>query len=170
MRPSGSRPEGNGRRHHRHEHRCPPPSLPPRQCRHAASGKAAQGHRDPRLSASPDRSHPRELASEEILIRADSHDACPEVLDWCEANGLDDVRGLAPTRTLRRHIGGLEASTLARFKASSSATKVRLFLHAGTYWLPWSLRALMPRRFSQRLAQFDTLWLRLVSVRGLFEW
>jgi hypothetical protein len=61
----------------------------------------------------------------EILIRADSHYACPEVLDWCEANGLD--YGLAPTRTLRRHIAGLEASTLARFKANSSATKLRRF-------------------------------------------
>jgi hypothetical protein len=183
----------------------------------------------------------------EILIRADSHYACPEVLDWCEANGLDYVLGLAPTRTLRRHIGGLEASTLARFKASFSATKVRrfkefydaagswsrvrrivarveagdqgtdtrfivtnlghgtgrglyqdlycrrgqaenyvkawkthlaadrtsctkasanqfrLFLHAGAYWLLWSLRALMPRRSSWRVAQFDTLRLRLIK-------
>ena len=183
----------------------------------------------------------------EILIRADSHYACPEVLDWCEANGLDYVLGLAPTRTLRRHIGGLEASILARFKASSSTTKVRrfkefydaagswsrvrrivarveagdqgtdtrlivinlghgdgrslyqdlycrrgqaenhikawkthlaadrtscpkatanqfrLFLHAGAYWLLWSLRALMPRRSSWRVAQFDTLRLRLIK-------
>jgi hypothetical protein len=183
----------------------------------------------------------------EILIRADSHYACPEVLDWCEANGLDYVLGLASTRTLRRHIGGLEASTLARFTADSSATKVRrfkefydaagswsrvrrivarveagdqgtdtrfivtnlghgdgrslyqdlycrrgqaenhikawkshlaadrtscpkatanqfrLFLHAGAYWLLWSLRALMPRRSSWRLAQFDTLRLRLIK-------
>jgi hypothetical protein len=183
----------------------------------------------------------------EILIRADSHYACPEVLDWCETNGLDYVLGLAPTRTLRRHIAGLEASIVARFKANSSATKVRrfkefydaagswsrarrivarveagdqgtdtrfivtnlghgtgrslyqdlycrrgqaenyvkawkthlaadrtscpkatanqfrLFLHAGAYWLLWSLRALMPRRSSWRLAQFDTLRLRLIK-------
>lgn len=183
----------------------------------------------------------------EILVRADSHYACPEVLDWCEANGLDYVLGLAPTRTLRRHIAGLEASTLARFKVDPSATKVRrfkefydaagswsrvrrivarveageqgtdtrfivtnlghgdgrslyqdlycrrgqaenhikawkthlaadrtscpkatanqfrLFLHAGAYWLLWSLRALMPRRSSWRVAQFDTLRLRLIK-------
>jgi Transposase DDE domain group 1 len=183
----------------------------------------------------------------EILVRADSHYACPEVLDWCEANGLDYVLGLAPTRTLRRHIAGLEASTLARFKVDPSATKVRrfkefydaagswsrvrrivarveageqgtdtrfivtnlghgdgrslyqdlycrrgqaenhikawkthlaadrtscpkatanqfrLFLHAGAYWLLWSLRALMPRRSSWRVAQFDTLRLHLIK-------
>lgn len=184
----------------------------------------------------------------EILIRADSHYAGPEVLDWCQANGLDYVLGLAPTRTLRRHIAGLEASTLARFKAApgdgkirrfkeffdaagrwsrvrrivarveagdqgtdtrfivtnlghgsgrslyqdlycrrgqaenhikawkthlaadrtscpkATANQFRLFLHAGAYWLLWSLRALMPRRSSWRVAQFDTLRLRLIKI------
>ena len=63
----------------------------------------------------------------EILLRADSHYACPEVLDWCEAKGLDYILGLVPTRTLRRHVAGLEASTAARFKADPTAGKVRRF-------------------------------------------
>ena len=63
----------------------------------------------------------------EILLRADSHYACPEVLDWCEAKGIDYVLGLAPTRTLRRHVAGLEESTAARFKAAPSGGKVRRF-------------------------------------------
>ena len=184
----------------------------------------------------------------EILLRADSHYACPEVLDWCEANGLAYILGLAPTSTLKRHVGGLEASTSARFKADPTAGKVRrfkefhdaagswsrvrrivarveaggdgtdtrfivtnlghgngrslyqdlycrrgqaenhikawkshlaadrtscpkatanqfrLFLHAGAYWLLWSLRALMPRASSWRVAQFDTLRLRLIKI------
>jgi hypothetical protein len=184
----------------------------------------------------------------EILLRADSHYACPEVLDWCETQGLDYILGLAPTSTLRRHITGLEESTAARFKAAPSEGKVRrfkeffdaaktwsrvrrivarveaggdgtdsrfivtnlghgngrslyqdlycrrgraenhikawkthlaadrtscpkatanqfrLFLHAGAYWLLWSLRALMPKRSSWRVAQFDTLRLRLIKV------
>jgi hypothetical protein len=184
----------------------------------------------------------------EILLRADSHYACPEVLDWCEANGIDYVFGLAPTSTLKRHVGGLEASTSARFKADPTAGKVRRFkefhdaagswsrvrrivarveaggdgtdtrfivtnlgpgngrslyqdlycrrgqaenhikawkshlaadrtscpkatanqfrpfLHAGAYWLLWSLRALMPRASSWRVAQFDTLRLRLIKI------
>ena len=183
-----------------------------------------------------------------ILVRADSHYACPEVLDWCEANGVDYVFGLAPTSTLRTHVGGLEASTAARFTADQSVGKVRrfkeffdaagswsrvrrivarveaggegtdvrfivtnlgagngrslyqdlycrrgqaenhikawkthlaadrtscpkatanqfrLFLHAGAYWLLWSLRTLMPRRSSWRVAQFDTLRLRLIKI------
>ena len=63
----------------------------------------------------------------EILVRADSHYACPEVLDWCEANGIDYVFGLAPTSTWKRHVGAVEASTLARFKADPSGGKVRRF-------------------------------------------
>ena len=184
----------------------------------------------------------------EILVRADSHYACPEVLDWCEANRIDYVFGLAPNSTLRRHVAGLEESTAARFAADPSGGKVRrfkefhdaaktwsrvrrivarveagsggtdtrfivttlghsngrslyqdlycrrgqaenhikawkahlaadrtscpkasanqfrLFLHAGAYWLLWSLRALMPKASSWRVAQFDTLRLRLVKV------
>jgi len=184
----------------------------------------------------------------EILLRADSHYACPEVLDWCEANRIDYVFGLAPNTTLRRHVTGLEKSTAARFETAPTGGKVRrfkeffdaaktwsrvrrivarveagsdgtdtrfivtnlghgngrslyqelycrrgqaenhikawkthlaadrtscpratanqfrLFLHAGAYWLLWSLRALMPRRSSWRVAQFDTLRLRLIKV------
>jgi Transposase DDE domain group 1 len=183
-----------------------------------------------------------------ILLRGDSHYCCPEVLDWCRANGLDYILGVAPTTTLRRHIEGLEASTKARFEAApkdgklrrfkeffdgaaswsrveriiarvevgaegpdtrfvvtnlklrnarilyedvycrrgqaenhikswkthlaadrtsctkATANQFRLFLHAGAYWLMWGLRASMPRRSMWRVAQFDTLRLRLIKV------
>ena len=32
-----------------------------------------------------------------IMLRADSHYCCPEVLDFCRANGLDYILGVAPT-------------------------------------------------------------------------
>ena len=63
----------------------------------------------------------------EILLRADSHYCCPEVIDWCRANGIDFILGVAPTTTLRRHIEGLEASVKARFEASSKEGKARRF-------------------------------------------
>jgi Transposase DDE domain group 1 len=63
----------------------------------------------------------------EILLRADSHYCSPEVLDWCRANSLDYILGVAPTATLRRHIGDLEASTSARFEAAPNDGKVRRF-------------------------------------------
>ena len=46
----------------------------------------------------------------------------------------------------------------------ASANQFRLFLHAGAYWLLWSLRSLMPKRSLWRVAQFDTLRLRLIKI------
>jgi hypothetical protein len=183
-----------------------------------------------------------------ILLRADSHYCCPEVLDWCRANDIDFVFGVAPTTTLRAHVKTLEASTKARFDvvpggdklrrykefhdgaaswsrveriiarvevgpegtdsrfvvtnlegrsartiyddiycrrgqaenhikswkthlaadrtscSSATANQFRLFLHAGAYWLMWSLRALAPKRSTWRVAQFDTLRLKLIKI------
>jgi hypothetical protein len=184
----------------------------------------------------------------EILIRADSHYCAPEVLDFCRAEGLDFILGVASTTTLRRHVEALEQSTatrraampgtdelrrymefydgarswsrveriIARVEASAqgtdtrfivtnlsggsaralyertycqrgqaenhlkawkrhlaadrtsccraSANQFRLMLHTGAYWLLWSLRRLMPKRSAWRVAQFDTLRLRLVKL------
>ena len=186
--------------------------------------------------------------STRILLRGDSHYCCPEVLDWCRANGVNYILGVAPTTTLRRHIESLEASAKARFDAApkdgklrrfkeffdgaaswsrveriiarvevgaegpdtrfvvtnlklrnarvlyedvycrrgqaenhikslkthlaadrtscttATANQFRLFLHAGAYWLMWSLRASMPKHSMWRVAQFDTLRLRLIKV------
>lgn len=62
-----------------------------------------------------------------ILIRADSPYCGPQVIDWCRANGVDFILGVAPTTTLREHVAHLEATTLARFEASAKTAKVRRF-------------------------------------------
>ena len=46
----------------------------------------------------------------------------------------------------------------------ASANQFRLMLHTGAYRLLWSLRSLMPKRSTWRVAQFDTLRLRLVKL------
>jgi hypothetical protein len=46
----------------------------------------------------------------------------------------------------------------------ATANQLRLFLHAGAYWLMWGLRVSMPKRSMWRIAQFDTLRLRLIKV------
>jgi Transposase DDE domain group 1 len=184
----------------------------------------------------------------EILLRADSHYTAPEVLDWCRANRVDWLLGLAPNAALRRHVAALEKSTAERFKAApdrgkirrfaqfydaaqswsrteriiarvelgpaatdtrfivtnleggrakhlyerlycargqaenhikawknhlaadrtscheAEANQFRLFLHAGAYWLLWSMRRVMPKSSAWRVMQFDTLRLRLVKL------
>jgi hypothetical protein len=47
---------------------------------------------------------------------------------------------------------------------SATANQLRLFLHAGAYWLLWTLRAALPKRSPWRRAQFDTLRLRLIKI------
>src|SRR4051794_41372620 len=44
---------------------------------------------------------------------------------------------------------------------TASANQMRLFLHAGAYWILWTLRAAMPRRSSWRGGQVGK-----VRVRG----
>jgi hypothetical protein len=189
----------------------------------------------------------------QILIRGDSHYCSPKVIDFCRANGLDFIFGVAPTATLRRHVATLETSTKARFDAGSKTAKVRrykefydgaaswsrverivarveagpdgpdtrfivtnlpggrpkmlyediycqrgrmenhikswkthlaadrtscnkstanqfrLFLHAGAYWLMWALRNAMPKRSAWRVAQFDTLRLKLIKIAARVE-
>ena len=73
----------------------------------------------------------------EILVRGDSHYCAPEVLDFCRANGLDYILGVAPTSTLRRHIEGLEAATKTLYEAAPKDGKARRFkeFYAGaTSW------------------------------------
>ena len=181
-------------------------------------------------------------------MRADSHYAAPQVFDWCRANRVDWVFGLATNAALCRHVTALEKSTAARFRAgpgrgkvrrfmqfydaaeswdrveriiarveagpegadtrfivtnleagrakhlyerlycargqaenhikawknhlaadrtschAAEANQFRLFLHAGAYWLLWSMRRLMPKRSAWRVVQFDTLRLRLIKL------
>jgi hypothetical protein len=42
-------------------------------------------------------------------------------------NGLDYILGVAPTATLRRHIGDLEASVKARYEAAPKDGKARRY-------------------------------------------
>jgi hypothetical protein len=47
---------------------------------------------------------------------------------------------------------------------TATANQFRLFLHAGAYWLLWSLRCVMPKGSTWRVMQFDTLRLRLIKL------
>ena len=47
----------------------------------------------------------------------------------------------------------------------AEANQFRLFLHAGAYWLLWSMRRLMPKRSIWRVIQFDTLRLLKLAAR-----
>jgi hypothetical protein len=63
----------------------------------------------------------------EILLRADSHYCAPEVLDFCRAERVDFILGVASTTTLRRHVEALEHSTAARQAATTGPDKLRRY-------------------------------------------
>jgi hypothetical protein len=59
----------------------------------------------------------------------------------------------------KRHLAADRTSCIR-----ATANQFRLMLHTGAYWLLWSLRSLMPKRSTWRVAQFDTLRLRLIKL------
>src|SRR4051812_12428872 len=63
----------------------------------------------------------------ELLIRADSHYCAPEVLDFCRAQGLHYILGLATSSTLRAHVAALEHSTTARHANGATGGKLRRY-------------------------------------------
>ena len=73
---------------------------------------------------------------------------------------------LLPTRPGGEPHQGLENPSAADRTSwpKATANQFRLFLHAGAYWLLWRLRTLMPKHSSWRVAQFDTLRLRLIKI------
>src|SRR4051812_17987449 len=105
--------------------------------------------------------------------------AGPQVVDTrFIVTSLDQVRG----RTVYQDIycaRGEAENQIKAWKAHlaadrtaccrATANQMRLFLHIGAYWLMWSLRAAMPRRSVWRVAQFDTLRLRLIKLAARVE-
>ena len=62
-------------------------------------------------------------------------------------------------KSFKRHLAADRTSC-----HTASANQMRLFLHAGAYWILWTLRAAMPRRSPWRSMQFDTLRLLAVNL------
>jgi Transposase DDE domain group 1 len=69
-------------------------------------------------------------------------------------------------RSSREPHQGIEENHLAADRTSchaAEANQFRLFLHAGAYWLLWSMRRGMPKHSVWWVMQFDTLRQRLIS-------
>ena len=106
----------------------------------------------------------------EILLRADSHYCCPEVLNWCRTNRLDYVLGLAPTSALRRHILGLEASIASRFAANSRTAKIRRFKEFHDAAGSWNRTERIIARVEVGPQGLDTRFIVTSLRRGRWRW
>jgi hypothetical protein len=76
------------------------------------------------------------------------------------------MRGQAENhiKAWKRHLAADRFGACPKPCSRATANQFRLLLHTGAYWLMWSLRSLMPKRSTWRVAQFDTLRLRLVKL------
>src|SRR5215467_750026 len=101
----------------------------------------------------------------EILLRADSHYACPEVFDWCRKNRVDWIFGLAPNAALRRHVAALEKSTAARFRAAPKRGKVRRFAQFHDAAQSWSRVERIIARVEAGVEGTDTRFI-VTSLQG----
>ena len=83
---------------------------------------------------------------------ASSSRACPHATRVCFIE-LYCRRGAAENhiKAWKTHLAADRTSC-----TKATANQFRLFLHAGAYWLMWSVRSLMPKRSMWRDAQFDT--------------
>ena len=67
-------------------------------------------------------------------------------------------------KSFKTHLAADRTSCTKAALSRATANQLRLFLHAGAYWLMRGLRVSMPKRSMWRVAQFDTLRLRLIKI------
>jgi hypothetical protein len=78
--------------------------------------------------------------------------------------GADLEHQMAPLGDQRICWLALIRRCIAPHCTKATSNQLRLFLHAGAYWLMWGLRVSMPKRSMWRVAQFDALRLRLIKI------
>lgn len=101
-----------------------------------------------------------------ITLRADSHYCCPEVLDWCRANGIGYILGVAPTTTLRAHVPALEEDTKARFAAAPEKGKARRFKQFHDGAASWSRVERIIARCETGAQGTDTRFIVVSQAKG----
>jgi len=92
-------------------------------------------------------------------IPASSSPTCPAARPGRSTRTSTAGAGRPRTTSWKTHLRADRTSC-----TRATANQFRLFLHAGAYWLMWRLRTAMPKRSNWRVAQFDTLRLRLIKI------
>lgn len=109
----------------------------------------------------------------DILLRADSHYCAPEVLDFCRAARVDFIFGVAPTKTLRRHVEALEVSIRQRQAAARSDDKLRRYMEFHDGAASWKRVERIIARLEAGPQGVDTRYivtsLKGGSARSLYE-
>jgi hypothetical protein len=99
-----------------------------------------------------------------ITLRGDSHYGRPEAMDWCEANGVDYIFGLAGNSVLHDLVGTV-ADDLKVRRAEQDCEKLRAFAEFSYAAKSWARQRKVIARLEATSLGFDPRYI-VTSLRG----
>jgi hypothetical protein len=106
-----------------------------------------------------------------ITFRGDSHYGRPEAMEWCEANGIDYIFGLAGNSVLHRQVYEA-ADALKVTRAEQGADKLRGFTETHYAAASWTAERRIIARFEATTKGFDARYIVTTlngEARHLYE-
>jgi hypothetical protein len=104
-----------------------------------------------------------------ITIRGDSHYGRPEVMAWCEANGLDDIFGLSGNAVLDRLVEPIADDVRVR-RAEAQAPVVRRYTETRYGAKSWHCERRVAARIEATPKGLDIRYVVTNLRRGTAEW
>jgi hypothetical protein len=104
-----------------------------------------------------------------ITIRGDSHYGRPEVMAWCEANGLDDIFGLSGNAVLDRLVEPIADDIRVR-RAQAQAPVIRRYTEARYGAKSWHCERRVAARIEATPKGLDIRYVVTNLRRGTAEW
>ena len=104
-----------------------------------------------------------------ITIRGDSHYGRPEVMDWCEANGIDFVFGLAGNDVLRRLVEPAADDVRVR-RAEADAAAIRRYTETRYGAKSWHVDRRVAARIEATTQGLDIRYVVTSFTHGSAEW
>src|SRR5918993_135492 len=111
----------------------------------------------------------RHWSTTRITIRGDGHYCRPEVMDWCEANGVDYVFGLTGTKTLATKIDEF-ADAIRVARAIEDKDAVRGFAETTHAAKSWTRERRVAARIEATRLGLDIRYVVTNITSGTAEW
>jgi hypothetical protein len=104
-----------------------------------------------------------------ITIRGDSHYCRPEVMEWCDENGIDFVFGLAGNDVLRRLVEPIADDVRVR-RAEANATAIRRYTETRYGAKSWHVDRRVAARIEATTQGLDIRYVVTSFTHGSAEW
>jgi hypothetical protein len=104
-----------------------------------------------------------------ITIRGDSHYGRPEVMEWCDENGIDFVFGLAGNDVLRRLVEPI-ADDVRVHRAEANAAAIRCYTETRYGAKSWHVDRRVVARIEATTQGLDIRYVVTSFIHGSAEW